>query len=115
MTHDIGDLVTLRVAFVDSAGEPVDPTTVTLTVQDPDGGQTSPSTSSSETGVYTGTVTPDASGVWRYRFTGTGAHVAVEEGSFEVAASRIGVAVEGTTEVVIRGRVRRLTAADYDP
>ena len=82
-THDIGDKVTLQVTFTDSAGDPVDPTTVSCTVRSPNGTLTAPSTQGTA-GVYTATVEPTTPGTWYYRFAGTGSYVAAEEDSFKI-------------------------------
>jgi hypothetical protein len=112
--HDIGDLVTLRVAFVDADGADVDPTEVTLTLEAPDGTLSTPTVDQTAAGHYEATVTPDDSGVWRYRFLGTGAWQAAESGYFEVQPTGIGDDT-GSAETKARNRIRRLCAADHEP
>lgn len=88
-TYDIGDVVKLTGTFRDVDGDLANPTTVTLTVLEPDGTTSTPSASSSSTGIYTATVTIDQSGTWRYRWEGTGDVVTAEEGSFDVRPRRV--------------------------
>ena len=90
MRFDIGDRVRITATFTDLAGAVADPTTVALTVKAPDGTLTSPSNSKDSTGVYHADVNPDASGTWWYRWTGTGALVAAEEGTFSVRQRQVG-------------------------
>jgi len=115
MAHDIGDLVTLTITFIDDAGDPRDPTTVVCTVQAPDGTLTTPSVANPSVGTYVAETEPAASGVWRYKFTGTGAWVAAEEGSFDVLVSSIPEPTLPLSEVEVRERIKRLCAAAYDP
>lgn len=108
LTVDIGDMVRLVHQFVDEAGAPADPSEVVLTVRDPDGEAsevtaTQPSgdpelslcssilgvTLEDETGVWTATVEPDAAGLWRYRWAGTGVVTEAEEGAFNVRRQRV--------------------------
>lgn len=106
-THDVGDLVTLWSVFTDALGAQADPTAVTLTVRDPSGVESSvtPSpavegdlpvasaatgqTLTDVTGVYKGEVAIDSSGLWRYRWEGTGAITEAGEGSFHVRRQRV--------------------------
>lgn len=78
---DIGDLVALAAAFVNAAGSPADPTTVTLAIRDPTGALVDPAPTPTHgaTGAYTYDLAITRAGVWRYRFAGTGAVVAAEE------------------------------------
>lgn len=88
-TYDIGDEVRLSVAFTDAAGAAADPTTVTCTVRKPDGSTLTPTaTSTGSTGAYRADIQPDQTGNWYYRFAGTGALVAAEEGQFYVRTRR---------------------------
>ena len=82
---DIGDRVRLRAEFRNLEGFVADPTSVTLAVLGPgDVASQAISTTKDATGVYHGDVEPDAAGTWSYRFAGTGAMVAAEEGTFIV-------------------------------
>lgn len=65
-----GDTITLQATFRDIAGDLVDPSTVTLTVEDPDGNQTTPSTTNPSVGVYEAQVDLDLAGWWSYRWEG---------------------------------------------
>jgi hypothetical protein len=82
--HDIGDAVRLFIDFKTLAGAAADPTTVTLTVQAPDGTTTTPAHSNPSTGRYEAVVTLDQAGVWVYRWEGTGVIDAAEEGAIGV-------------------------------
>jgi uncharacterized protein YfaS (alpha-2-macroglobulin family) len=88
-THDIGDAVRVTCTFRNEAGALANPTAVTLQVRAPSGTVTTVSNSSTGTGVYSGVVSPDAEGVWRYRFTGTGAVAQAQEGMFTVRRRRV--------------------------
>jgi len=108
-TVDIGDVVRLARQFRDEVGDPADPDEVTLSVRAPDGTVTSVTphnvtdpdelavcaallgvTLEDGTGVWTGTIEPDAAGLWRYRWAGTGVITSAEEGSFSVRRRRVG-------------------------
>lgn len=86
---DIGDLVQLSAAFVNAAGAATDPTAVTLAIRDPTGALVTPAPTPvhGATGAYTYDLAITASGVWRYRFAGTGAVVAAEEAKVFARAS----------------------------
>jgi hypothetical protein len=83
--YDIGEPVQLRARFAQS------PTTVTVVVMKPDGTYLSPSPTVDPAAapLYTAAVVPDVPGPWGYRFTGTGAYSAVEEGVFVVRESAV--------------------------
>lgn len=83
-TYDVGDVATLTASFTDAAGSAADPTSVTLTVQAPDGTQATPTPTSSVVGTWTADVSVTQAGVWWYRFEGTGAVAAAAEGSLLV-------------------------------
>lgn len=85
---DIGDLVELSAAFTNLAGVATDPTAVTLQVKDPTGATVAGTTPThGATGAYTYDLAITASGVWKYRFAGTGAVVAAEEAKVFVRPS----------------------------
>lgn len=75
-TLEIGEVTQLRGEFFDIDDTPANPTSVTLTITQPDGtittilqaGLTHPAV-----GLFTYLLTVTQSGVWTYRFTGTGA------------------------------------------
>ncbi len=71
-SYDVGETVRITVTFTDSNGTAADPDTVTCKVLDPSGNQSTPSVSTSGTGVYYADVTIDEAGAWVYRFEGTG-------------------------------------------
>ncbi|MFQ5592168.1 MAG: hypothetical protein ACE5HE_13475 [Phycisphaerae bacterium] len=101
--YDVGDTIVLIAAFraksisVSTANnEPVvtypdltDPTTVTLSVEDPSGNVDSytyagAGVTQQATGIYYKEVAIDEAGTWQYRWVGTGDCAAAEEGEFEV-------------------------------
>jgi hypothetical protein len=67
--------------FRNAAGVATDPTTVTLTVQHPDGTETK-----TATGTYEKLLTPPvgSAGIWGWEWRGTGAVAAVDQGLFRV-------------------------------
>ena len=70
-------------------GVPTDPTTVTLTVTDPTGVVTTPSTTHVSTGTYTANVPCTADGIWTYKWVGTGTATDVVEGTWTVGPSAL--------------------------
>lgn len=90
-TFDIGTLVQLTGTFKNAAGALTDPTAVTCTVQDPAGAVTTPAANRASAGVWTANVdlTSAVAGTWWFRFAGTGAVQATEEGWFYVEASNV--------------------------
>lgn len=87
-TYTIGDLVRLTGTFTDLSGNLSDPTTSVLTVKDPDGVVTSyPSLTHPSTGIYYFDLPVSDSGVYYYRYSGTGAVVAAGETQFQVSES----------------------------
>jgi hypothetical protein len=83
-SYDVGDLVRLSVIFTDIAGVPADPTTVSLRVRRAGSTTTYASATNPATGEYYQDVSIDTAGVWIYRWIGSGAIVAAEEGQFFV-------------------------------
>ena len=69
--QDQQELATLTNVFKVN-GVPTDATTVTLTITDPTGAQTTPSVTHSGTGTYTADVACTLAGVWSYLWEGTG-------------------------------------------
>lgn len=84
MTYDVGDLVRLKVDFTDADGAPADPSAVGLRVKRDGVTSTYTDAVQDSTGAYHKDVNVDAPGVWTYRWTGTGAVQAAEEGRFFV-------------------------------
>jgi hypothetical protein len=94
-TYDIGDVARLSNTFTTQAtGAAVDPTTVDLKVQAPDGSTTSYSFAGAtitkdSVGNYHVDIAPTLVGTYRYRWTSTGTGAASEEGSFAVRVRRV--------------------------
>ena len=87
-TYEVGDSVRLEVEFRDSAGALADPTAVQVKVEDPAGTETTYTDETKDaTGLYHKDVTATAPGTWQYRWEGSGALVAISEGSFYVKRS----------------------------
>ena len=87
---DVGDLVEVTAAFTNLEGVATNPTAVVLRVVKPDGTASTVTASNTGTvGEYAGSVTVDQAGLWEYRFTGSGAVVAAEEGRFLVRTQRV--------------------------
>jgi hypothetical protein len=85
-TYEVGDLVRLSAEF--RIGSTLtNPTSVVVTLKDPDGTTTSPSAVNDGTGLYYADVTLNKPGVWHYRFQGTGAVQKSGRGHVNVAAS----------------------------
>lgn len=71
-------------------GTPTNPAAVTLTVKKPSGALVTPAPVNDGPGAYHADVTLDyVPGVWHYRWVGTGAAAAAEEGRFTVRASGV--------------------------
>lgn len=86
---DIGDIVRLEAQFSTTAGLPTSPTTVSLRVIDPAGTalEPDPTPVNDNPGLYHYDLAITMSGLWRYRFAGTGAVVAAEEAKVFVRSS----------------------------
>jgi len=91
-TYSSGSLARLSATFRDEAGDPADPTSVTLSIKRPDGELLeieSDDLISTDIGVYSYLLEiTDHEGAWYYRFVGTGSVQVVGEGSLFVKASR---------------------------
>jgi hypothetical protein len=77
MNYEVGDLVTLQATFTNIDGVNTDPTTVTLSVQDPGGTITAytyagMAVTKFATGIYRYALSITTEGRWRYRWVGTG-------------------------------------------
>lgn len=77
---DIGDLPRLEVTFRDAAGALANPGSVALRILKPDGTVITPTPTSDTIGVYYYDLSLDLSGWWTYRFIGSGANQASDEG-----------------------------------
>lgn len=80
-SYDTGDLVPLTFTFRDAAGTLTNPTTVALSIRDPDGVVTTPTPTNASAGVYIHDLTPTKAGLWEYRVVGTGAVAEAGEGA----------------------------------
>lgn len=92
-TYDVGDLVRLSSAFVVSSVA-TDPTTVTLALRKPSGTALSYTYGAAQitkdsVGNYHKDISVDDTGVWAYKWTGTGTCETVEEGRFLVRLSKL--------------------------
>lgn len=86
----VGQTVILQATFKDTDGGNVDPSSVDLTIEDPDGNITTPTPSNPEVGVYEHQLDLDTDGDWDYRFEGTTSEgTAVCEGRVCAIASGI--------------------------
>ena len=66
------------------SGVPTDPTTVTLTITDPTGAQTTPAATHAGTGTWTAQVACTLPGIWTYLWEGTGAASDAQAGTWTV-------------------------------
>jgi hypothetical protein len=66
-----GTTVTLQATFRDIDGDLVAPSAVVLVVEDPDGDQTTPTTTNPSVGVYQAQIDLTVEGWWTFQFTGT--------------------------------------------
>jgi hypothetical protein len=83
-TYDIGDVETMQAIFTDG-GEVVEPTAVVCYVKAPGRAREERDVTGPDgDGAYQAEVEPDVNGTWHFRFEGTGAYEAAEEGVFAV-------------------------------
>jgi len=89
-----GNAITLTCTFVNATTQaPANPTTVTLQTLDPEGVLTTYTASGAiaiqnpSIGVFQCTIQPFLTGIWTYRWVGTGAVTAASEKSFEIKPS----------------------------
>jgi hypothetical protein len=75
MTVYVGGTEVVTATFRDSAGALADPTSVTVTIEDPDGNQAAGVAVNQSVGIYTVDVTCDDAGYWFVRVVGTGNNV----------------------------------------
>lgn len=87
-TYDKGELVRLSAAFVNPAGEPTDPTTITLEVKPPSGIVAVVTPVREGTGAYYYDLDIVATGTWYYHWEGTGAVQTAGEASLRVRATQ---------------------------
>jgi hypothetical protein len=90
MAYDVGDGVRFKCSFKDLDDAAADPTTVTALIKDPSGNVETlvygvdAAVIKSATGIYYVDRTIDEAGIWRHRWTGTGALTVAEESSVSV-------------------------------
>lgn len=87
MLFDIGDTAHIEITFADLAGTPTNPTTTTLTIQAPDNSTTTPSPTNDSAGNFHYDLALTMSGLYRFKWTGTGTIAAVQEGEIAVKPS----------------------------
>jgi hypothetical protein len=85
----VGTSVRVTGTFTDLDGNPADPSTATLTLQDPEGADTSPAVVHPGVGEFYGESEVEVPGTWRYRWEGEGALVVADEGEFYVRESGV--------------------------
>lgn len=87
----VGNVIVLTFRVWSRTVGRVDPVTVTLTIQDPSGSQTTPFPSKVSEGSYQYLFDTEAAdpGTYLYRWQGDGTYEVAREGSFEVAASSL--------------------------
>jgi len=98
-TYDIGDLVTVTNMITSLAGQPADPSALTVRVLRPDGTELGPivypnvllDNPAVGTWVLTMPIAFDQSGVWRVRWEGTGSLVMADEIRLPVRGTRFAV------------------------
>ena len=80
-TYDIGDLITLTGRFYSDAAMtiPADPTTVVLSIRDPNRVVTTPAATHAGVGIWTYPLTPTLSGWYEINWAGTGAVVSTSQ------------------------------------
>lgn len=84
-SHIVGTLIELDISFKDlTTGNPADPTAVTGWIRDPTGVtiDISGTIVRNSIGEYKAPYTPILNGLYTYRFFGTGAVAAADEGTF---------------------------------
>lgn len=91
----IGTGVTTTQEFRDESGDLADPTTVTMTVREPDGTTTTyvyltdPEVERDAEGVFSFSIVPDAAGLWGFRWLGTGTVPLASEEFVTITPSRV--------------------------
>lgn len=96
MLFDIGDTAHIEITFATLAGVPTNPTAVVLTIQAPDNSSSTPTPVNDSAGVYHYDLSLTQSGIYRFKWQGTGTVAAVEEGEFAVKQSTLVVQPPGT-------------------
>lgn len=90
-SYDFGDLVYVKGEFTDKdTGDPLDPTTISITVRSPSGVITTylyltdSEVVRDSTGIYHAAIDATESGMWYYRWWSTGSGQASDEQRYEV-------------------------------
>lgn len=86
MRYDLGDVAHLTMTLRDDAGAFTD-ADVTLTVRRPDGTETTPAPVRDSVGKYHANIALDATGIWRWLWSSTGAVQTSEPGALVVTAA----------------------------
>ena len=86
---DVGDIPYIACTFTNAAGAVIDPTTITLYLEQPNGTvgtytYASGSVAKLSTGTYTFNGTATEAGYWNCRWVGDGAAVAAQQGRYFV-------------------------------
>jgi hypothetical protein len=87
--YEIGDLVQVTANFVDVNNSPIDPTNVTCQYVSTKSSAATASVTKVSTGIYTAQIPCAVDGNYAYRFLGTGAAQASNEGAFVVNPSSV--------------------------
>lgn len=82
--YDLGDVVSLGVTILDSAGTPADATAVVATVYAPDGTSSTPTVVHSGTGLYDINYTPTQYGRYAVKWVATGTNASAYADDFTV-------------------------------
>ncbi len=108
MLFDIGDTAHIAITFADLNGVPTNPSTVALTLQAPDNTSSTPTPINDGAGLYHYDLALTQSGIYRFKWQGTGTVAAVEEGEIAVKASILVPQPPGTIIVadLIRSSLR---------
>jgi len=94
MSYDIGDRLRVTCTFTNTAGTATDPTTVAITVREPDTTETTYTWAAgqvtrSAAGVFYYEIDFDAAGTWVVYWKATGTVVAASEKQYYVHASEV--------------------------
>jgi hypothetical protein len=91
---DVGDVAAIVCTFSNAGGTLIDPTTITLYLQQPSGSvgtytAASGSVTTPAPGTYTFNGTATEAGYWNARWVGDGAAVAAQQGRFFVRSTNV--------------------------
>ena len=82
--YDIGSQARLIGTFADEAGDPANPSGVSVIIRAPDGTTTTVSASQQTTGIWFYVLSLSQAGIYYYRFVGSGALIATGDGYLTV-------------------------------